>query len=69
MDDIDTTDDLGPLCRLCAHTRTPENLVYIFSDKDENYDNLADFININLPIKVFCVTSFIIFRLDYDFEI
>lgn len=52
MMDDETTDHPGPLCRLCAHTQTHDNLVYIYSDKDENQDCLADFINLNLPIKV-----------------
>lgn len=67
MDDNKAIDDRGPLCRLCAHTQSSDNLVYIFSDKDENHDNLADFINLNLPIKVCSVTSVFVWLLLFLF--
>lgn len=48
---METRNLSAQVCRLCAYHGTKEKWTYIFSDEG-NQENLADIINITLPVKV-----------------
>lgn len=52
MTDLDIRKHPGRMCRLCARTEQDGKLAYIFSEADDDDINIADAINISLPVTV-----------------